>query len=145
MHNSAVVASAVRLAMMIQYYGDHDATYSGSSFLIWTLVELVCIFLVLCVPSAPKVFKNTKLWQYASSTLRSLLSPTSRQGRSSHSGQPRLASTSGTNDGVAGSYHKIKGNNMSLQAIGSAHDSPAASVYNSQQQPHGNYKAQPKN
>ncbi|KAI1750015.1 hypothetical protein F4782DRAFT_511019 [Xylaria castorea] len=65
----AVVASIIRLASLLYYYRQADETYNTSAFLLWSLAEVTAIFLVLCVPSAPKALHDSKLLRYIFSTL----------------------------------------------------------------------------
>ncbi|KAI1154181.1 hypothetical protein F4825DRAFT_472892 [Nemania diffusa] len=68
---AAVAASGARLVSLIYQYHGGDETYNAAPFLLWSLAEMTCIFLVLCVPSTPKAFQNLRLWQHVSSTLPS--------------------------------------------------------------------------
>ncbi|KAJ8124591.1 hypothetical protein O1611_g9049 [Lasiodiplodia mahajangana] len=125
----AVVASVVRLVSVIQYLGDVDGTYGASAFLLWTLAEMLCIFLVLCVPSAPKAIGNSTFLQYTTTTLRSLgaaLLSSSRRGSSSDV-EGRWPETPQERS-PGGSYYKLSRDHIPLGAVNSKGQTPSIST-----------------
>ncbi|RYC65396.1 hypothetical protein CHU98_g804 [Xylaria longipes] len=123
----AVVSSIVRLVSMLQYFDKVDATYGASAFLLWTLTETWCIFLVLCVPSAPKALHNPRLFQYATSTLRSLgaLLSAPRRGSSSDVRDPWPPLPESNEPSL---YHKASADEIPLKLVDSKGISPAPSA-----------------
>ncbi|KAI1814154.1 hypothetical protein GGS20DRAFT_434774 [Poronia punctata] len=65
-------SAGMRLHHTRIFYHAMDQLYSVASMYLWTLAETTCLFLVLCVPTAPKVFKKGE------KKTRSLLSPRNR-------------------------------------------------------------------
>ena len=57
---STVVCSCFRLAASVDYYHSNDSTYTIAPLSLWALAEMTCIFLVSCMPAAPKVFRDSK-------------------------------------------------------------------------------------
>ncbi|KAI0549280.1 hypothetical protein F4679DRAFT_547407 [Xylaria curta] len=102
----AVVSSIIRLASLLYHYPHADETFNTSPFLLWTLAEVTAIFLVLCVPSAPKALHDSKLLRYIFSTSSSR--PT--QG-SDHSYQPS------TQAKKSGSHCRTPSDDIPLTAI----------------------------
>ncbi|KAI0468006.1 hypothetical protein F4859DRAFT_492379 [Xylaria cf. heliscus] len=123
----AVVASIVRLVSVVEYLDAEDSTYGLSAFLLWTLAETWCIFLVLCVPSAPKALHNPRLLQYATSTLRSLgaLLSTARRGSSSSVRDPWPPLPESNDPSL---YHKPSADEIPLKIVDSKGRSPAPSA-----------------
>ncbi|KAI1173521.1 hypothetical protein F4777DRAFT_580869 [Nemania sp. FL0916] len=131
----AVVASIVRLVSVVQYIGDTDGTYGGSAFLLWTLAEMLCIFLVLCIPSAPKAIGNSTLVQHATSTLRSLgaaLLSSSRRGGSSSDVDRRWPDSPPQERSPGGSYYKISREQIPLGTVDSKGKSVSLSSHHTQ-------------
>lgn len=52
-----------------------DSTYYASQLALWLFAEMACMFLVLCMPSTPKVFRSVKVL----STLKWVVRPCVRR------------------------------------------------------------------
>ncbi|KAI0189773.1 hypothetical protein EV127DRAFT_340810, partial [Xylaria flabelliformis] len=102
----AVVSSIKRLVSLLYKYRHADETYNTSPFLLWTLAEVTAIFLVLCVPSAPKALHDWKLLRHIFSTSSSR----PNQG-SEHSHQPS------TETKKTGSHCRTPSDNIPLTVI----------------------------
>ncbi|KAI1778812.1 hypothetical protein F4818DRAFT_230005 [Hypoxylon cercidicola] len=57
----ACISAAFRLNATIQYLLSEDATYYVSGMALWCLAEITSVLLVLCVPTIPKVFRDTAI------------------------------------------------------------------------------------
>ncbi|KAI1202871.1 hypothetical protein F5X97DRAFT_191629 [Nemania serpens] len=68
----AVASSIARVVSVLSYYDSRDTIAGAAPFLLWTVAEIAAIFLVLCVPSCPRVFKNSKFLRVAIESLQSL-------------------------------------------------------------------------
>ena len=58
--DSTVVCSCFRLYASVVYFHSADSTYTIARLSLWALADMTCTFLVSCMPSAPKVFKDSK-------------------------------------------------------------------------------------
>lgn len=123
------MASIVRLAYVAEYLHATDQTYVAAPFLLWTLAESAAIFLVLCVPSSPKVLgRNSRFTQFAISTFQSLGHLlTQRRGSSSD------VATREPGDAVP-SYIEMSGDDIPMNYVASKGKSPAASQNQIQRQ-----------
>ncbi|OTB01371.1 hypothetical protein M426DRAFT_266261 [Hypoxylon sp. CI-4A] len=83
--NSVIVASTARLVGATAYHNNRDQTYVSSELSIFSLVEMTCLFLVLCVPATPKVWKSSKTLMTMSEILRSWAKSVSLSSRDSKS------------------------------------------------------------
>lgn len=55
---SGCVAAILRVVVTIKYVSFDDVTYNVSPVALWALAEMTSVFLVACVPAAPKVFMS---------------------------------------------------------------------------------------
>ena len=68
---SGVICSCFRLAASVNYYHASDTTYSVTSLSLWAGAEMTCMFLVACMPAAPKVFRESERVRKVVGALRS--------------------------------------------------------------------------
>lgn len=59
-YDSTVICSCFRLYASVNYFHSADSTYTIAPLSLWALAEMTCAFFVSCMPSAPKVFKDSK-------------------------------------------------------------------------------------
>lgn len=71
MSTSACVAAAFRISVTWTYCHSDDVTYTVSAVALWGLGEMTAVFLVLCIPHAPKVMKEMGLTSQLTASLRS--------------------------------------------------------------------------
>ncbi|KAI1504749.1 hypothetical protein F5X99DRAFT_416452 [Biscogniauxia marginata] len=57
----ACVSASVKLAATVRFNYSDDTIYTMSEMYLWTLVEITCLFLVFCVPMAPKAVMDRRL------------------------------------------------------------------------------------
>ncbi|KAI5859538.1 hypothetical protein GGS23DRAFT_312162 [Durotheca rogersii] len=55
----ACISAAFRLSVTLSYTSVVDVSYVGGSVLFWATAELTCGFIVACLPSMPKILKET--------------------------------------------------------------------------------------
>ncbi|KAI8631465.1 hypothetical protein F5Y19DRAFT_473138 [Xylariaceae sp. FL1651] len=52
----ACIAATFRLYSTVVFYRSDDVVYTQAGMYLWALAEMTCLFLVFCVPAAPKAF-----------------------------------------------------------------------------------------
>ncbi|KAI1332328.1 hypothetical protein F5Y16DRAFT_357503 [Xylariaceae sp. FL0255] len=74
----ACLSALLRLISTIQYSISADVTYTVSAVILWALAEMTCGFIVLGMPTAPKVLLDTHLGRKIKSSLKSLRSSSAK-------------------------------------------------------------------
>ncbi|KAK8010048.1 hypothetical protein PG990_009013 [Apiospora arundinis] len=77
----ACAAAILRLIATINYLHSDDTTYSVCGMAFWCAAELTCVLLVLCVPSLPKTFRETRVLNRILRSWRSLTDQLSKRSR----------------------------------------------------------------
>ncbi|KAK5634677.1 hypothetical protein RRF57_010390 [Xylaria bambusicola] len=54
-----IIAGGFKVDASVHLYLDDDKTYQTSAVAVWAIAELTCVLLVYCVPSIPKIFKDS--------------------------------------------------------------------------------------
>ncbi|KAI1419417.1 hypothetical protein F5Y12DRAFT_778033 [Xylaria sp. FL1777] len=67
----ACLSAVLRLVSTVKYSTTDDVTYAVSAVVLWALAEMTCGFIVLGMPTAPKVLLETRLMSKIQSSLRS--------------------------------------------------------------------------
>ncbi|KAI0967186.1 hypothetical protein F4678DRAFT_254884 [Xylaria arbuscula] len=67
----ACLSAVLRLVSTIQYSTTDDVTYAVSAVILWALAEMTCGFIVLGMPTAPKVLHETRLVSRIQSSFKS--------------------------------------------------------------------------
>ncbi|KAI0386349.1 hypothetical protein F5Y04DRAFT_275956 [Hypomontagnella monticulosa] len=57
----AIISAGFRLDACIRFYESVDKTYDVTAVALWGISELTCAMLVFCVPSIPKIFRESRL------------------------------------------------------------------------------------
>ncbi|ORY58510.1 uncharacterized protein BCR38DRAFT_73957 [Pseudomassariella vexata] len=79
----ACTSAAFRLAVTVSYSTANDAIYSVASVILWALAEMTCGFMVICLPTAPKLLVETGTLARLKAALRSWTSMRIGSGASS--------------------------------------------------------------
>ncbi|KAI1340367.1 hypothetical protein F5Y15DRAFT_56012 [Xylariaceae sp. FL0016] len=111
----ACVSAAFRLTVTIRYSTADDVIYSVASVILWALAEMTCGFIVIGMPTAPKILVETglvtrlrasyKSWTGRSSSTAKTPSDLSKLSQTSKSTNPNS------------SYHKLEEGGVPLQNI----------------------------
>ncbi|KAI0521857.1 hypothetical protein F5B22DRAFT_661252 [Xylaria bambusicola] len=56
-----IISGGFKVDASIHLYLDDDKTYQTSAVAVWAIAELTCVLLVYCVPSIPKIFKDSRI------------------------------------------------------------------------------------
>ncbi|KAI0025051.1 hypothetical protein F4780DRAFT_768371 [Xylariomycetidae sp. FL0641] len=83
------VAAIFRLVVTLDYEKADDVTYTVSPVALWALGEMTSVFLVACVPSAPKAFTGQGILTKAATRFASWTGLSSRKNSSEHLAGPR--------------------------------------------------------
>ena len=59
----AVVSAVVRIPSAIRFFESADTTYDYSSVNLWALVEITCGVIIICAPTAPKLYESLRNWK----------------------------------------------------------------------------------
>ncbi|KAH9885698.1 hypothetical protein F4778DRAFT_500096 [Xylariomycetidae sp. FL2044] len=57
----ACISASFRLGVTVQFYLTDDTAYAKSAVYLWALAEMTCLFLVFCVPAAPRALIDSGL------------------------------------------------------------------------------------
>ncbi|KAI1128974.1 hypothetical protein F5Y10DRAFT_264589 [Nemania abortiva] len=107
----ACLSAILRLVSTIEYTSSADVTYKVSAVILWALAEMTCGFIVLGMPTAPKVLFETQLMSKIKSSFRSWSG--TNQTESKNSGLSQTSKSSNT----AKSYRKIDDKGMPLRNL----------------------------
>ncbi|KAI0532707.1 hypothetical protein GGR58DRAFT_489199 [Xylaria digitata] len=107
----ACLSAVLRLVSTIEYSTTDDVTYAVSAVVLWALAEMTCGFIVLGMPTAPKVLFETRLISRIKSSFKSWTG--SNQDESKYTGVSEASKSSKT----ANSYHKINDNGVPLRNL----------------------------
>ncbi|KAI1173242.1 hypothetical protein F4777DRAFT_458345 [Nemania sp. FL0916] len=67
----ACLSAVLRLVSTVEYSSAQDVTYAVSPVILWALAEMTCGFIVLGMPTAPKVLFETQFMSRIKSSFRS--------------------------------------------------------------------------
>ncbi|KAJ8132373.1 hypothetical protein O1611_g1251 [Lasiodiplodia mahajangana] len=107
----ACLAAILRLVSTIEYTSAADVTYKVSAVVLWALAEMTCGFIVLGMPTAPKVLFETRLMSKIKSSFRSWTG--TNQTESKGTGLSQTSKSSSTTK----SYRKIDDKGMPLRNL----------------------------
>ncbi|GAP86941.1 putative integral membrane protein PTH11 [Rosellinia necatrix] len=107
----ACLSAILRLVSTIEYSTSDDVTYAVSAVVLWALAEMTCGFIVLGMPTAPKVLLETGLINKIKSSFRSWSG--SRPGELKSTGLSDTPKSSNT----VQSYRKIDDRGVPLQTL----------------------------
>ncbi|KAI8953115.1 hypothetical protein F4801DRAFT_598480 [Xylaria longipes] len=107
----ACISAILRLVSTIEYSTAPDVTYAVSAVILWALAEMTCGFIVLGMPTAPKVLLETRLVSRIKSSFRSWTG--TNQFESMKTGLSQTSKASST----AKSYRKINDKDVPLQNL----------------------------
>ncbi|KAI8626579.1 hypothetical protein F5Y19DRAFT_220767 [Xylariaceae sp. FL1651] len=128
----ACISALLRLVSTIQYSTADDVIYTVSSVILWALAEMTCGFIVLGMPTAPKVLLETGLVKRIKSSFNSWTGTSSKDTKSL--GLSQTSKSSNTTK----SYRKIDDNGVPLRSLKSADSSESTENLR-------DYTARPKN
>ncbi|KAI0905015.1 hypothetical protein F4823DRAFT_567155 [Ustulina deusta] len=107
----ACLSAVLRLVSTIEYSTTDDVTYAVSAVVLWALAEMACGFIVLGMPTAPKVLLETRLMSKIKSSFRSWTE--SKQDQSKKLGLSQTSKSSNP----AKPYKKMNENGVHLQNL----------------------------
>ncbi|KAH8160187.1 hypothetical protein CIB48_g8066 [Xylaria polymorpha] len=107
----ACLSAILRLISTIEYSTSPDVTYAVSAVILWALAEMTCGFIVLGMPTAPKVLIETRLVSRIKSSFRSWTG--TNQSDSKNTGLSQASKASST----AKSYQKIDDKEIPLRNL----------------------------
>ncbi|KAI0412036.1 hypothetical protein F5X98DRAFT_30740 [Xylaria grammica] len=107
----ACVSAILRLVSTIEYSTSDDVTYAVSAVVLWALAEMTCGFVVVGMPTAPKILLETRLISRIKSSFRSWTG--SNQDESKNTGLSHTSKSSNT----ANSYRKISDRGVPLRNL----------------------------
>ncbi|KAI1349444.1 hypothetical protein F5Y01DRAFT_327351 [Xylaria sp. FL0043] len=113
----ACLSAVLRLVSTIEYSTTDDVTYAVSAVILWALAEMTCGFIVLGLPTAPKVLLEIQLLSRLQSSFRSWIG--SKQDESKNTGLSQTSNSSNT----AKSYRKISDKVIHLKNMKSSDSS----------------------
>lgn len=107
----------MRLYKTVQFIYSADMTFTISEFGLWCVTEILCTFLVFCLPSVPKIFIETRLMSKLASFFGFRTDNVSRtlEGGASSSRWPSIPLSSKNN------YQKVDRSAHSLKPISQPH------------------------
>ncbi|CAJ2512531.1 Uu.00g055460.m01.CDS01 [Anthostomella pinea] len=106
----ACVSAAFRLTATIQYSNAADVTYTVASVILWALAEMTCGFIVIGMPTAPKIIYETGVVSKIRASLKSWTSRQSGSGKSSTKLSGLSSQTSSKSPNPSKTYRKLDGN-----------------------------------
>ena len=68
---SACVSAGVRIRSSVDFSTKSDVTYSAADMGLWCIAEMVSGFFILCLPSIPKLFRDSRWINVIVTTFRS--------------------------------------------------------------------------
>ncbi|KAI0467675.1 hypothetical protein F4859DRAFT_493251 [Xylaria cf. heliscus] len=107
----ACLSAILRLVSTIEYSTSPDVTYAVSAVILWALAEMTCGFIVLGMPTAPKVLLETRLVSRIKSSFRSWTG--TNQSESKNIGLSQTSKASSTTK----SYQRINDKGVPLRNI----------------------------
>ncbi|KAI0442915.1 hypothetical protein F4803DRAFT_517274 [Xylaria telfairii] len=107
----ACLSAILRLVSTIEYSTSPDVTYAVSAVILWALAEMTCGFIVLGMPTAPKVLIEMRLVSRIKSSFRSWTG--TNQSDSKNTGLSQASKASST----AKSYQKIDDKEIPLRNL----------------------------
>ncbi|TRX93590.1 hypothetical protein FHL15_005562 [Xylaria flabelliformis] len=107
----ACLSAILRLISTIEYSTSLDVTYAVSAVILWALAEMTCGFIVLGMPTAPKVLLETRLVSRIKSSFRSWTGTNQSGSKNLSLSQTSKASS------TTKSYQKIYDKEIPLQDI----------------------------
>lgn len=113
----ACLSAVLRLVSTVEYSTSDDVTYAVSAVVLWALAEMTCGFIVIGMPTAPKVLFETRLMSKVKSSFKSWSG--SAQSGSKNMGLSPASKSSTT----AQSYLKLDGGGVPLQSLKSLDES----------------------
>ncbi|KAI0405745.1 hypothetical protein F4802DRAFT_614585 [Xylaria palmicola] len=117
------VAAILRVVVTIRYERSDDVTYDVSPVALWALGEMTSVFLVACVPAAPKIFTSEGIVTRVASRFASWTGLSSRKPSSEFLASPYAPENSGRQN----KYRNIYDNDtLLLETVTSAKDVPAS-------------------
>ncbi|KAJ2993263.1 hypothetical protein NUW58_g1895 [Xylaria curta] len=113
----ACLSAILRLVSTIEYSTSDDVTYAVSAVILWALAEMTCGFIVLGMPTAPKVLLETRIISIIKTSLKSWTGT-----NKSEPGASGLSQTSKSSS-TAKSYQKLGDKSMPLRNLKSSDSS----------------------
>ncbi|KAI0875891.1 hypothetical protein GGS24DRAFT_453257 [Hypoxylon argillaceum] len=110
----ACLSAILRLVSTIEYTSAADVTYKVSAVVLWALAEMTCGFIVLGMPTAPKVLLETQLMSKIKSSFRSWTG--TNQNESKNTGLSHTSKSSKSSN-TAKAYLKIDDKGMPLRNL----------------------------
>ncbi|TGJ81387.1 hypothetical protein E0Z10_g7367 [Xylaria hypoxylon] len=107
----ACLSAVLRLVSTIEYSTTDDVTYAVSAVVLWALAEMTCGFIVLGMPTAPKVLLETRLISRIKASFKSRTG--SNQNESNKTGLSQASKPSNTGN----LYHKIEDRGVPLRNL----------------------------
>ncbi|KAI3319525.1 hypothetical protein HD806DRAFT_548088 [Xylariaceae sp. AK1471] len=107
----ACVSALLRLVSTVEYSSAADVTYAVSPVVLWALAEMTCGFIVLGMPTAPKVLFETAMMSRIKSSFRSWTG--SNVSESSNTGLSQTSKSTNTSK----LYRKLDEDGMPLRNL----------------------------
>jgi hypothetical protein len=87
MRSSACIAAAIRISYSVKLLHNRDILYHSAPVGVWIQCEITAGFLILGIPTLPKIFKNSGLAQHCVSLVRSWTTRSSSKDKPSSNNQ----------------------------------------------------------
>ncbi|KAI2622426.1 hypothetical protein GGR54DRAFT_63514 [Hypoxylon sp. NC1633] len=107
----ACISASFRLAVTLTYASAPDTIYQFGPVIFWAFAEMTCGFVIACLPSTPKIIKDSGILPKIKRGMRSLVGLKNSTLRSTN----KVTASSGTNQ--LSSYRKIDDHSIRMKDL----------------------------